>query len=179
MPPRFLREDVSLDELCIAHAKAMYKWACDPTVADNIGLTDEPSLEKTIKWIETRREDPSTRALAILLQGVHVGNVVLDRIDPHLRSSRLSIYIGKRTVRGQGVGRTAIWLALKLAFLELGLHKVWLTVHSENYRALNLYLRLGFVIEGVHRDEFLLRGRRLAVFYLGMLRPEFLARAST
>jgi len=56
-----------------------------------------------------------------------------------------------------------------------GLHKVWLTVHVRNSRAICAYARLGFEVEGVLRDGFLLAGERLAALYMGLLRDDFLA----
>lgn len=172
--PSYVREDVSLTDLSVDCAPAMYRWVCDPEVRENIGLRDEPSLAKTVAWIESRLDDPSTRPFAILCNGEHVGNVVLDRMDKLLRSARLSLYIGGASNHGQGIGTAAVWLALREAFIKLRLHKVWLTVHAQNSRAITIYIRHGFVIEGVLRDEFVLDNRRLAVFYMGILDSEFL-----
>lgn len=172
-PPIQLRPDVELTSLNSGHAAAMFEWMCDPYISRNIGLTREPSLEKTGQWIATTREDPQVRAFAILLAGCHVGNVVLDHIEQRFGTVRLSIYIGEPSARSGGVGTTAMYLALKRAFDQLDLHKVWLTVHSHNFQAISVYSRLGFVLEGIHRDEFLMDGRRFPALYMGLLKTEF------
>ncbi len=168
-----LRHNVSLGTLAEEHAAAMYSWMRDPEVAANIGLRSVPSLAKTRAWLASAAQEHSIRGFAVLLDGKHVGNVVLDRIEPFCQSARLSIYIGDPKVRKRGVGTTAAYLALAEAFGALNLHKVWLTVHCRNVRAIDTYLRLGFVIEGVLRDEFRLGAERLSVFYMGLLRDEF------
>jgi len=168
-----LKNTVSLSPLALEHAPEMYRWMCDPDVSQNLGLRREPSLEKTIQWITQAKDDPSMRPFAILSSGQHVGNVILDRIDSYLASARLSVYIGEVPSRGSGVGRTGIYLALREAFESLALYKVWLTVHARNTPAIMTYQRLGFEVEGVLRDEFILRNVRIAALYMGVMANDF------
>lgn len=167
------RGDVELVGLGPEHAEAMYRWMCDPAVAENLGLRREPSPERTRAWIAAASEDEGTRPWAVLLGGTHVGNVVLDRIDTYLGTARMSVYVGEPEARGQGVGTSAVFLALRDGFEELGLHKVYLTVHARNGPAIAAYVRLGFQVEGVLRDEFRLGGSRVPALYMGLLRGEF------
>jgi RimJ/RimL family protein N-acetyltransferase len=154
------------------HAQAMYRWMCDPAVRDNVGVRSEPSLARTSAWIEQATEDPAAAPFAIELGGMHVGNVVLDRIDHHLSTCRLSIYVGEAAARGKGIGRAAVELAVQHAFATLGLNKVWLTVHVHNAPAIAAYVAAGFAVEGILRDEFVLRGKRCAAFYMSVLKQD-------
>ena len=171
--PLKLRPDVAIVPLTTKHAPNMYRWMSDPLIRSNIGLRSEPSLERTIAWITNALHDPSACPRAILLGDRHVGNVVLDRIDNYIATARLSVYIGESTARASGIGRTGICLALVEGFQQMGLHKVWLTVHSRNFHAMNTYARLGFALEGILRDEFWFEGQRIAAFYMGLLRDDF------
>lgn len=168
-----LRTDVRLTPLQQDHAPAMYRWMCDLTVRENIGLVKEPSLQYTRAWINNTFEDSSFRAYAVLCDDRHVGNVVLDLIDKHLSKARLSVYIGEEKARGCGVGTTSTYQVLREGFYTLNLHKIWLTVHSNNLNAISSYSRLGFLLEGTLRDEFLLQGERISALYMGMLKKEF------
>ena len=174
-----LRADVSLAPLRPEHAERMSQWMLDLVVSQGIGLRHEPSLERTRQWIAQALQDPTVKPFAILRAGEHVGNVVLDRIDTYLASARLSVYIGEASARGVGVGRTALHLAVQRGFEELNLHKIWLTVHAENLAAVTTYSKVGFVLEGVLRDEFLIGDRRLAALYMGLLRDDWLRKART
>jgi RimJ/RimL family protein N-acetyltransferase len=58
----------------------------------------------------------------------------------------------------QGVGRTLLETALGWAENSLVLRKVFLLVHHENRRAIDLYLKLGFVREGVHSGVLCVEG---------------------
>ncbi len=168
-----LRRDVRLASLGFEHASNMYRWMCDTEVSQNLGLRTQPSLEKTRAWIEHALQDVSVCPFAVLLGDEHVGNVILDRLDDYLASARLSIYIGEPSRRQSGVGTTALYHALSEGFERRRLHKIWLTAHARNYQAIATYSRLGFVLEGLLRDEFWLEGQRLPVVYMGLLRDEF------
>jgi RimJ/RimL family protein N-acetyltransferase len=162
-----------LTPLHARHAPAMLTWMRDPEVAENLGLRSEPSLERTLGWIARAADDPDTVPMAIEHAGQHVGNVIIDRIDRYLGTGRLSIYIGEAAARGMKLGQRSLKLAAAHAFDTLGLHKIWLTVHVHNARAIAAYTAAGFAIEGVLRDEFILRGKRCNALLMALLRvPE-------
>jgi RimJ/RimL family protein N-acetyltransferase len=171
--PLRLRPDVTVSPLTLEHAPNMYRWMCDPTTSHNLGLRSDPSIEKTKNWITNSLQDPSICPYAIMLKGQHVGNVVLDRIDDYLASARLFVYVGEPSARHSGVGRTGMYLVLSEGFERMTLHKVWLTVHTHNYAAINAYTKLGFELEGILRDEFWLDGKRMNVLYMGLLHEDF------
>lgn len=168
---------VRLEPLGRKHANKMLLWMKDPEVAANIGLRQEPSLEKTTVWLEKAALDDSIRASSILLDDHHVGNVVIDQIDRYLSTGRLSVYIGEPEFRGRGIARAAVCMALQLGFDGEALNKIWLTVHTLNFKAISLYTSLGFALEGVLQDEFLLHGRRLPVFRMALFKRDFAAAA--
>jgi RimJ/RimL family protein N-acetyltransferase len=174
-----VRRDVRLEPLGQCHAEDVYRWMTDPIISANIGLRTDPSLPKTREWIAKATQDPTIRAFAVLWNGVHVGNAVLDQIDAYLSKARFSIYIGEAHARASGIGTTGTFLILQVAFRELGLYKVWLTVHSRNDRAIKAYSRVGFQLEGILRGEFLLNGERLSVWYMSIVVEEFRKIAST
>jgi RimJ/RimL family protein N-acetyltransferase len=168
-----MQSQIQLVRLEPRHAEAMYRWMCDPVVRDNVGVRSEPSLAHTCRWIEQATQDPSVAPFAIELGGVHVGNVVLDRIDNYLGTCRLSIYVGESSARGKGTGRAAVERAVQHAFEALSLNKVWLTVHVHNAPAIAAYVAAGFAVEGILRDEFVLRGKRCAAFTMSVLKEEY------
>jgi RimJ/RimL family protein N-acetyltransferase len=151
----------------------MYAWMCDPQVSVNFGLRRQPSLSATAAWIERACDDPSISAFAVIANGAHVGNVVLDRIDTYVKNARLSLYVGQAECRGRGVGRTAIYLGTQAGIEKHGLHKVWASIHADNWASLNAFSRVGYVLEGVLRDERLHDGRWLPMLYMGIVESDF------
>ena len=168
-----MSETVELHEIEPTHAGRMLRWMLDPEIADNVGLRSPPTLDRTNEWIAKAQAGGAMRAWAIMRAGEHVGNVVLDLIDMHLCSARLSIYVGEASARGHGVAAAALRLALEKGFAAHGLHRIWLTVHERNTRAALLYTRAGFRLEGILRDDFLLRGERINAVLMSILHPEF------
>ncbi len=164
---------LTLRHLTASDADRMVAWLSRPDVREDVGVRRAASREFTLSWIASATDDAGFRARAIELDGVHVGNVVLDRIDAEAGTARLSIYVGDSADRGSGVGTRAVRAMLAQAFDALGLRKVILTVHAENARAIRAYERAGFVREGRHRAEFRLRGRWIDLLYFGALKEEF------
>lgn len=140
----------------------------DRDTARNLGLRSEPSVERSREWVLRAASDAAFAPFAIVLDGRHVGNVVLDLIDTYLGTARLSIYVGERDVRGRGVAQSALSLVADEA-RTLGLHKLWLIVHDANVPAIRAYERAGWEREGVLRDEFLLDGERSDALRMGLL----------
>ena len=162
-------EDVTLAPLSLEHAEATLRWLEDPELARGLGLRRAPSMDATRAWIEAARARVDRHPFAVVAAGTHVGNVVLDLLDEHLGTARLSIYVGEREARGAGIAQSAVSQAADHAAEVLGLHKLWLTVHVGNAPALAAYARCGFVVEGVLRDEFILDGHRTDVVRMGLL----------
>jgi RimJ/RimL family protein N-acetyltransferase len=161
--------DVLLEPLAAGHAPRMARWMRDPAVVRGLGLRSEPDLDSTRAWIADAGADTTRHAFAILRAGEHVGNVVLDELDDHLATARLSIYVGEPRARGAGVAQRAIVLAAQHARDVLALYKLWLTVHAANAPAIAAYMRTGFVVEGTLRGEFLLDGERADALRMGLL----------
>ncbi|MGA2881707.1 MAG: GNAT family protein [Bryobacteraceae bacterium] len=174
MPVR-LRSDVSLRPLTEEAAPRMLAWMQQPDVAEGIGLTRTPSMERTLSWILSARDSETVRAWMVQIDGDHVGNVVLDQIEARAATGRLSVYLGSAEARNKGIGTTAIYRALEYAFSAEHLYKVWLTVHAENAAAIRAYRKLGFQIEGTLRGALVVNARRLDALYMGLLAQEFLS----
>jgi RimJ/RimL family protein N-acetyltransferase len=141
---RIAPDAIELRPLVLADARRMFGWMQDPTVSGNIGLNRVPSFEYSERWIESGRDGIDRWARAIVSQGEHVGNVVLDLIDGASRSARISIYLGERAARGLGIGDRVMRQALEAGFGRLGLTRIWLTVVAANRPAVQLYEKLGF-----------------------------------
>ncbi len=94
-----------------------------------------------------------------------------DRTIPH-KGAELSVWIGAAHRNG-GNGTEALRLALRYAFRDLGLHKVYLRVLEYNARAIRAYEKCGFRIEGRLRQEMQVEGRWHDLVYMGVFAGEF------
>ncbi|MBT3603470.1 MAG: GNAT family N-acetyltransferase [Candidatus Latescibacteria bacterium] len=102
-----------------------------------------------------------------------LGNVGLSDISWSNGTCSLGITIGNRKNWRQGYGRDAMNLLLNYAFNELNLHRIGLTVFEYNTAALALYESLGFQREGTLRDFVHRDGKRYAMYWYSLLRPEW------
>jgi len=70
---------IAFRQVTIGDAEQMLKWVSNKEIRDNLGLTNDPDLEKTQTWIARLSESKNILAMAIEVDNVYVGNVVLDQ----------------------------------------------------------------------------------------------------
>lgn len=137
-----------------ADADGMWEIIQDPEV---VRFTFEPSTELTPEFVRSfygaRATVPDRLDLAVTdaATGELLGEVVLYEWDPGARSCTFRTLIGPRG-RGRGIGTEATRLIVGHGFGELGLHRIELQAWGTNHRALRVYEKAGFVVEGVRRE---------------------------
>jgi RimJ/RimL family protein N-acetyltransferase len=138
------------------------RWFADPDVRRYLLIYLPLSLAQEERWFEgmlnsVERQESVLMAIETL-DGVHIGNIGLHRIDWKNRSTELGIVIGEKSFWNQGLGTDAIRTLLGLAFGEMNLHRVYLHVDADNARGIRCYERAGFTHEGVLRDAVFREG---------------------
>jgi RimJ/RimL family protein N-acetyltransferase len=99
-----------------------------------------------------------------------LGDIGLDVINNwSSRDSFIWISISDREDWGKGYGTDAMKLILRLAFTELNLRRVTLTVFEYNPRAIRSYEKVGFKHEGRLRGALLRDGKHWDMLYMGIL----------
>ena len=87
----------------------------------------------------------------------------------------MNIYVGADISpehTGKGFGYLSYETFLPYLFDEYGLNKVSLEVLATNERAIHLYKKIGFVVEGVKREEVLKKGILVDSIIMSILRSE-------
>lgn len=144
-------------------------------------LDDEPpilwSKQKIKEWIEKELDEDGPEefffGLRTLKNNHLIGFVSLFEIDWTNGDSLVGIGLGDRDYWGQGYGSDAMDLILRYAFEELNLYRVSLVVFEYNERAIRVYEKVGFRIEGHGRGRLLREGRRWDLIHMGILREEW------
>ncbi|MCC3300604.1 GNAT family N-acetyltransferase [Arthrobacter sp. zg-Y895] len=110
--------------------------------------------EQIRSWLQTRAGEADRADWAIIRaeDGVYVGEVVLNDLDPDNESMGFRIALSSPKVFGQGYGTEATRAVLGHAFDDLGLHRIELEVFEFNPRAQRVYEKCGFVVEGRRRE---------------------------
>jgi diamine N-acetyltransferase len=104
---------------------------------------------------------------------IPVGTIALVNIDYRNQKAEYArLLIGSPAYRGKGLARAASLRLLAFAHDQLHLTKIYLHVFRSNERAVSLYEKLGFEVEGRYRREVFSGGNwqdviRMAVFLDG------------
>ena len=75
----------------------------------------------------------------------------------------------KDNVQGQGVGTALLKTAIDLADNWVNIKRIELTVYSDNERAINLYKKFGFVIEGEAKSYAFRNGKYVDAYYMARI----------
>jgi RimJ/RimL family protein N-acetyltransferase len=154
---------VRLRPLALSDVDRMMEWVNDPDIVGNFAtFSGKPiTRDEEVAYVERMLASKEDRVWAIERadgepagQGEYLGNVGIHQIHWRSRVGRLACIIAARGDMGRGYGSAAIRAALDQAFGALGLHKVWLMVFASNARSRGIYARIGFVEEGVLREEY-------------------------
>jgi L-phenylalanine/L-methionine N-acetyltransferase len=118
----------------------------DPDVAAHLIVTPPVSMKSTADLYAESRKTRSW--FAVVCDGSVAGSVSLRRkpMKKHSHTADIGLAIAKK-YWGMGVGAAAMDFAIGRA-RRLGLKRLELTVHADNRRAILLYGRKGFELEG-------------------------------
>jgi RimJ/RimL family protein N-acetyltransferase len=143
-----------LEPLSVDHLDHVMRWVNDPEVTFYFAeLNQQITREQERAYLERLVASDSDRTWSIFEGGEYLGQIGLAKIYWPARNARLGVNLC-REAWGRGVAQEAANLVLDKAFGELGLHKVWLIVRSDNSKGLHLWTKLGFRCEGILREEY-------------------------
>jgi UDP-4-amino-4,6-dideoxy-N-acetyl-beta-L-altrosamine N-acetyltransferase len=152
-------------------------WRNDPKVTDCLGSPFRYiNLETDEAWFDSYMRNRNTQVrCAICLAGTKemIGTVYLLNMDSVSRSAELGIIIGEKEEQNQGLGTAAIKLILNHAFLNLNVHRVYLSVLEDNKRAIRVYEKIGFQKEGILRQAIFKKGNYSDLWIMSILENEY------
>lgn len=156
---------VRLRPLRLLDRDRVCRWMSDPYVIQHSFVVPGPSslpsdfftLAYAARYFDLLFTDASRRTYAILYNAKHIGNVGLKDIDQSRGHAECFIEIGEKSLRGRGIGQTAMAHLLNIGFGKLGLLTIELEVLEFNVAAIQIYQKLGFrklASSSWHYDEF-------------------------
>lgn len=125
------------------------------------------------KWLEDESTGYMFMIKTVEDQKV-IGQVGISEINPVSLEGWLSIAIGERNYWGKGYGAEAMRLIMEFGFSVLNLNRISLDVFEYNPRAIHVYQKLGFKIEGAERQHLNRDGKRWDLIHMGLLKEEWL-----
>ena len=149
-------------------------WVNDGDVVKNLAAFAGKALTRDdeVAWVRKMRTSTDDRVYTVVSPDErYLGQVGLHQIFWRSKVGRAAAIISAD--QGRGYGSAAMARLLDVAFGELALHKVWLMVFDTNARSRRTWQRLGFVEEGVLRDEYFHEGAWHDMVRMGMLASEW------
>lgn len=108
----------------------------------------------------------------VLYQNKIAGNISLQEIDWSTRTAEIGYWLGS-DFTGQGIMTKAVSALLDYAFIECDLHKVEIWAAEDNLKSRKIPERLGFIKEGIRRDDEYINGKYLTMVIYGLLKNEW------
>lgn len=166
--------DVFISALNIADKSIILKWVNNPELKSKIGTIYPISDIEHEKWFSSRFGNSNEKIFGIISKkdGCLIGIIGLKNIDFINRHAELYIYIGDNQYLSKGLGTDAIQTLVDFSFDQLNLHKVYLNVFDYNEKAIKVYERVGFAVEGVLKDALYRDGQYHDVILMGRIKLE-------
>jgi len=128
------------------------------------------SLEETYDWF--KKTNPDFWIIWDLDNEMRVGYF---RVSNHSIQNK-NIYIGADIApeyKSKGYGKVAYRIFIPYLFEQYDLHKITLEVLSTNTLAKSIYEKLGFVIDGIKRDDVYKNGKYVDSVIMSIIKSEY------
>lgn len=142
-------------------------WAATPYTRARAASFVKESIQS---WRETRAYDLAIRRPDA--PGRHIGNVSVWHLSRPSRTGEIGYWV-RTDETGLGIATEVSRAALRIGFQELGMHKVALRIALGNLASERIAVKLGFVREGVLREEIKVGDRWMDHSVWGLLEREF------
>lgn len=166
-------EKIRLRAMTGEDTERIVSWRNNPRVMKNFIYQKPFTKEGHENWIRTMVD--TGKVVQFILEeaagGRPVGSVYFRDIDRISKKAEYGIFIGEDDAVGKGFGSEAAVFALRYAFEELGLHKVFLRVFADNGAAVRSYEKAGFVQEGYFKDEEWVGERYRDLIFMAVFNP--------
>lgn len=125
------------------------------------------------KWFESHYGDSNKKFIIETDEDGAVGLATLDEIDWKNRSATHGIKLFKKENRSKGIGTDTVMAIMRYAFDELGLHRLNGSWFPDNIPSKNLYMKLGWKVEGLKRESVYKHGEYRDLEISGILEEEY------
>lgn len=148
-----------LRKLCYKDIDYMIEWMNDEDINKNFKTKfSNYTREDLINFINTSFT-PENKHFAIVNEyDEYLGTVSLKNISSIDKNAEYAIVLRKLAI-GSEIAKKATKEALRFAFNELKLYKVYLNVLSENTRAIKFYEKMNFICEGEFKEHYNINGK--------------------
>ena len=164
---------MKLRKLELKDLPSRVEWMNHPKVYQSMHFDVPVLLEKTEQWFENIQKNPNRSDVVFEEEGQLVGMGGLTCINRETGKAELYVFINPNFQAG-GLGTKAVEMLCRYGFEELHLNKIYLETNENNFAAIRVYEKCGFILEGILREEYKSEeGILLNRLYFGLLKKEF------
>ncbi len=173
--PFLIGSKVYLRPLDLEDIAALTMWLNDAEVTRHLRVHRPLTRMAEEAYLRKLSESESDVVLGIMVRETEqfIGVAGLHQLDPRNRHAQFGIFVGEKSAWGKGYGTEATRLMVCHAFDTLNLNRVWLHVYEYNERAVRVYQKVGFQIEGRLRQDTFRDGRYWDTLVMAVLRDEW------
>lgn len=159
---------IELVDCAEEHRWTLLEWRTSDQVARYMYDQRTITREEHDSWFSALLERRDRRGWVVTAGGRPVGACFVTEHSPQDRRATFGMYLADPAARGRGAGTAALHLLCERVFSELDLHKLRGEALDFNKPAIATYRRLGFVEEGVLRDQLWREDRWIDVHLLAL-----------
>lgn len=148
------------------------EWMNDPRIYKTMHFTPPITLEGTQAWFERNKGSDSRRDFVLEDDGeIAVMNGLTGR-EHHINKVESYTIVNPNT-KGKGYGKTSLCLKCWYAFYVWKINKVWAYIDADNIASLRMCKSVGFMQEGILREEVARNEALIDRVYVGILKEDF------
>ena len=167
-------KNITLRPLRMTDWKKTIQWRNNVTIKKMAMMHPFPITEMVEKkWYEDILKSTSDKTVYFTIiqkDDTPIGFVKLYNINYTHKNCALGIVIGESEEQSKGYGKEAMELIIEYAFNTLNLNKITVEVVENNYKALSLYERLGFIEEGRMKQQYYMGAEYLDILIMSIFK---------
>jgi RimJ/RimL family protein N-acetyltransferase len=170
-------ERIDLAPIRIENVILYAKWINNPAVRRYSRNPLPRSIDEMKKWLEPKKEEVFSEVFFEINHKEDqkpIGMAGLTKINWLYRNANLFIEIGEIEYWGKGLADEIAKMVLDYAFEELNLHKIYTSVFSPNERSMKATRKVGFIHEGILREEIYVDGIYVDEHKFGILKRDWM-----
>lgn len=162
-------KSVELREISLSDSSNIVRWRNNPSVKKYLYSQEDITEEDNAKYYKSNVLSGKCKQYIIhVVDSKDIGTIYLRNIDNYSKKAELGIFIGEEQSRGKGYALKAVKQLLNIGFNELGLNRIYLTLMYDNIPAINVYIKAGFSVEGVLKQEYYRNDKYIDVIVMGI-----------
>lgn len=171
-------EDIRIVPFDYEHIPEKVKWYNDREIRKYLHYEEDFTIEMTKRWLEKIKNDKTRfeNVIQVFDNGnyVDIGIIGLFNIDMKNKKAGFYITIGKKEYQGKGLAKKATLKFLKYCFGKFNLEKIFLYTDFKNTKAIRLYEKCGFELEGKLKKELFYNNTFIDRYYYAIFKEKFM-----